>query len=36
MADPQSYRPSSIPTDPGVYRFFDEKGVVIYVGKAKN
>jgi excinuclease ABC subunit C len=36
MANPQSYRPSSIPTDPGVYRFFDEKGVVIYVGKAKN
>ena len=36
MTDPQSYRPSSIPTDPGVYRFFDEKGVVIYVGKAKN
>ncbi|VVS95469.1 excinuclease ABC subunit UvrC [Desulfoluna spongiiphila] len=23
-------------TDPGVYRFKDEKGVVIYVGKAKN
>ena len=36
MADPQSYRPSLIPTDPGVYRFFDEKGIVIYVGKAKN
>jgi excinuclease ABC subunit C len=36
MADPQSYRPTSIPTDPGVYRFFDDKGVVIYVGKAKN
>jgi excinuclease ABC subunit C len=36
MADPQSYRPTSIPTDPGVYRFFDEKGSVIYVGKAKN
>lgn len=36
MADPQSYRPSAIPTDPGVYRFFDEKGAVIYVGKAKN
>jgi len=36
MADPQSYRPTSIPSDPGVYRFFDEKGVVIYVGKAKN
>ena len=36
MADPQSYRPSGIPTDPGVYRFFDENEKVIYVGKAKN
>jgi excinuclease ABC subunit C len=27
---------SSIPSDPGVYRYFDEKGDVIYVGKAKN
>ena len=36
MADPQSYRPSHIPTDPGVYRFFDDSGNVIYVGKARN
>lgn len=36
MADPQSYRPSNLPTDPGVYRFFDENDKVIYVGKAKN
>lgn len=36
MADPQSYRPSHIPTDPGVYRFFDDSGKVIYVGKARN
>lgn len=38
MADPQTYRPApgSIPTDPGVYRFSDEYGQVIYVGKAKN
>ncbi|WP_353082020.1 excinuclease ABC subunit UvrC [Tessaracoccus lapidicaptus] len=38
MADPASYRPpqGSIPTDPGVYRFFDSFGNVIYVGKAKN
>lgn len=38
MADPSTYRPSpgSIPTDPGVYRFFDAFGNVIYVGKAKN
>jgi len=34
--DPASYRPASIPTDPGVYRFRDERGQVIYVGKAKN
>jgi excinuclease ABC subunit C len=36
MADPQSYRPSNLPTDPGVYRFFDANDKVIYVGKAKN
>ncbi|MFT4042470.1 MAG: excinuclease ABC subunit UvrC, partial [Gordonia sp. (in: high G+C Gram-positive bacteria)] len=38
MADPTSYRPApgTIPTDPGVYRFRDEYGRVIYVGKAKN
>ncbi len=38
MADPRSYRPApgSIPTEPGVYRFRDEHGRVIYVGKAKN
>lgn len=38
MADPVTYRPKTgdIPTDPGVYRFSDEQGRVIYVGKAKN
>ncbi|ASN51894.1 excinuclease ABC subunit UvrC [Sinomonas sp. R1AF57] len=38
MADPASYRPRTgeIPTDPGVYRFRDPHGRVIYVGKAKN
>lgn len=38
MADPASYRPApgSIPTEPGVYRFSDANGQVIYVGKAKN
>lgn len=38
MADPASYRPrpGSIPAEPGVYRFFDAFGNVIYVGKAKN
>lgn len=25
-----------IPSEPGVYRYFDEKGEIIYVGKAKN
>lgn len=28
--------PSDIPTQPGVYRFVDGKGTVVYVGKAKN
>ncbi len=38
MADPASYRPApgEIPTVPGVYRFRDEFGRVVYVGKAKN
>jgi excinuclease ABC subunit C len=38
VATPSSYRPApgSIPTKPGVYRFRDAKGRVIYVGKAKS
>lgn len=38
MVDPSSYRPrpGEIPTGPGVYRFRDAYGRVIYVGKAKN
>ena len=36
MADPKSYRPSNIPEHPGVYRFYNSKDKVIYVGKAKN
>lgn len=38
VADPATYRPSAgeIPQGPGVYRFRDEHGRVIYVGKAKN
>ncbi|MGH3315104.1 MAG: excinuclease ABC subunit UvrC, partial [Nocardioidaceae bacterium] len=37
MPDPATYRPEpgSIPEGPGVYRFRDERGRVIYVGKAK-
>jgi excinuclease ABC subunit C len=38
MADPSTYRPAvgSIPESPGVYRFRDPNGRVIYVGKAKS
>ena len=36
MANPADYRPSNIPTEPGVYRFYDQGDRVIYVGKAKN
>ena len=36
MADPASYRPASIPEEPGVYRFYNKSEKVIYVGKAKN
>src|ERR1700754_4764162 len=38
MADPATYRPApgSIPEAPGVYRFSDQHGRVIYVGKAKS
>ncbi|WP_392426137.1 excinuclease ABC subunit UvrC [Barrientosiimonas humi] len=38
MADPSTYRPKpgEIPVDPGVYRFRDKDGRVIYVGKAKS
>jgi len=34
MADPTSYRPSDVPSLPGVYRFFNQDDRVIYVGKA--
>ncbi|GLW69476.1 UvrABC system protein C [Kitasatospora phosalacinea] len=38
MADPSTYRPApgAIPTSPGVYKFRDAHGRVIYVGKAKS
>lgn len=38
MADPSTYRPRTgeIPEQPGVYRFSDAHGRVIYVGKAKS
>jgi excinuclease ABC subunit C len=38
VADPSSYRPApgTIPVEPGVYKFRDAHGRVIYVGKAKS
>ncbi|MBB5915862.1 excinuclease ABC subunit C [Nocardia transvalensis] len=38
MADPATYRPApgTIPVEPGVYKFRDAYGQVIYVGKAKS
>jgi excinuclease ABC subunit C len=38
VTDPHAYRPApgSIPESPGVYRFHDGRGRVIYVGKAKS
>ena len=38
MPHPATYRPApgSIPDSPGVYRFSDRHGAVIYVGKAKS
>lgn len=38
MASELAWRPRSadIPTEPGVYRFLDERGRVLYVGKAKS
>jgi len=38
VPDPANYRPASgsIPVEPGVYRFRDSHGRVIYVGKAKS
>src|ERR1700755_3538404 len=38
VPDPATYRPApgTIPDSPGVYRFRDPAGTVIYVGKAKS
>jgi excinuclease ABC subunit C len=38
VADPSTYRPApgTIPVEPGVYKFRDATGRVIYVGKAKS
>lgn len=38
MAQELSWRPKTgeIPTSPGVYRWLDEKGRILYIGKAKN
>jgi excinuclease ABC subunit C len=38
VTDPHGYRPApgAIPDSPGVYRFRDQRGRVIYVGKAKS
>ncbi|WP_236077463.1 excinuclease ABC subunit UvrC [Rhodococcus sp. P1Y] len=38
MSDPAKYRPATgtIPVEPGVYKFRDPHGRVIYVGKAKS
>ncbi|MCW2606742.1 MAG: uvrC, partial [Frankiales bacterium] len=38
VSDPASYRPApgTIPTAPGVYKFRDASGRVVYVGKAKS
>jgi excinuclease ABC subunit C len=38
VADPHGYRPApgEIPESPGVYKFRDQRGRVIYVGKAKS
>ncbi|MFY2790599.1 excinuclease ABC subunit UvrC [Rhodococcus sp. KRD162] len=38
MSDPATYRPATgtIPVEPGVYKFRDQHGRVVYVGKAKS
>lgn len=33
---PASFKPENIPTEPGVYRFYDQNDEILYVGKALN
>ncbi len=34
--DDISLQVKTLPSSPGVYQYFDDKGTIIYVGKAKN
>ena len=36
MSDELKLKISLLPDSPGVYRYYNKDGVVIYVGKAKN
>jgi excinuclease ABC subunit C len=36
ISAPSEFKSSDIPTDPGVYLYRDEKGEILYIGKAKN
>jgi len=36
ISAPSEFNSSEIPTEPGVYLFKDDKGEIIYIGKAKN
>jgi excinuclease ABC subunit C len=36
LADASAFKSSDIPTDPGVYLYRNEKGEILYIGKAKN
>ncbi len=36
METPDKINTSSLPTQPGIYKFLDKKDIIIYIGKAKN
>lgn len=36
MPDPLRQQVASLPDSPGIYKFFDQSGTVIYIGKAKS